>query len=132
MLDADHPIEPDFEFIRYSQGTVRHRFFPFGAEENQELTPAQTSVWFIIGQAAKLVSATNAAANSSHPAYVTAQKSRADQAREALNKVRDIPAVEALLSDPSDANGTKLAQALEGMDLTAKIDPLLPDKSSYK
>ena len=28
MLDAGHPINPEFELVAYSQGQVRHRFYP--------------------------------------------------------------------------------------------------------
>jgi len=56
MLDAGHPSEPDFELVRYSQGTVRHRFYPPDYSKNAEMSPAELARLFVVGQAAKLVS----------------------------------------------------------------------------
>ena len=41
MLDAGHPSEPEFELVRYSQGTVRHRFYPPDYSKNAEMSPAE-------------------------------------------------------------------------------------------
>lgn len=57
MLDAKHPLEAEFELVRYSQGSVRHRFYPPNVNVNAEMTPAQLARMFAAGQAAKLVSA---------------------------------------------------------------------------
>ena len=132
MLDAKHPFKPDYEWVRYSQGTVRHRFYPPAITDNSEMTPAEISRWFIIGQAAKLVSATAAMNKSDHPAYKEGQKKRAELARAGLSAVKDVPEVAALLADPSETNARKLTAAIEKQDLSAKVKSLLPAKDSYK
>jgi len=132
MLDAGHPSEPEFELVRYSQGTVRHRFYPPDYSKNAEMTPAELARFYVIGQAAKLVSATAAASKSSHAKYVALQKKRAQDARSALQNVSDVPEVAALLSQPTADNGRKLADALKNRDVSAKVKALLPAKNSYK
>ncbi len=130
MLDAGHPGEPEFELVRNSQGTVRHRFYPPNVNVNAEMTPAELSRLFIVGQAAALVSATGAVAKATHPKYVALQKKREQDARAALQGVADVPEVKALLAAPSHDAGRKLAEALKGKDLSAKVK--LPAKSTYK
>jgi len=132
MLDAGHPSEPDFELVRYSQGSVRHRFYPPDYSKNAEMTPAELARFYVVGQAAKLVSATAAASKSGHAKYVALQKKRAQEARTALQNVSDVPEVAALLSQPSADNGRKLADALKNRDVSAKVKALLPAKNSYK
>lgn len=129
MLEAGHPGEPEFEFVRYSQGSVRHRFYPPDFNKNAEMTPAELSRHFIIGQAAKLVSA-EGAAQSSNAQYAALQKKRAADARAALQPVADLAEVKAVLDRPSADNGRKLADALKGKDLSAKVK--LPAKTTYK
>lgn len=130
MLDAGHPGEPEFELVRNSQGTVRHRFYPPNVNTNAEMSPAELSRMFIVGQAAALVSATGAAAKATHPKYVALQKKREQDARAALQGVADIPEVKALLASPTHEAGRKLSEALKGKDLSAKVK--LPAKSTYK
>src|SRR5882724_868353 len=132
MLDAGHPSEPDFELVRYSQGTVRHRFYPPDYSKNAEMSPAELARLFVVGQAAKLGSATGAAGKSSHPKYSALQKKRAQDARSALQTVADVPEVALLLQQPTSDNARKIADALKSRDVSAKIKPLLPAKSSYK
>jgi Cytochrome c554 and c-prime len=132
MLDAKHPFKPEYEFIQYSQGTVRHRYYPPNVTDNAQMTPAELSRWFVIGQAAKLVSATAAMNKSDHPVYKDGQKKRAELARVALTSVKDVPEIAAFLADPSEANARKLAAAVEKQDLSAKVKALLPAKDTYK
>src|SRR5437870_7904207 len=132
MLDAGHPSEPDFELARYSQGTVRHRFYPPDYGKNAEMSAAELARLFVVGQAAKLVSATAAAAKSSHPKYSGLQKKRAQEARSALQAVADVPEVATLLQQPTPDNARKLADALKNRDVSAKVKALLPAKPSYK
>jgi cytochrome c554/c'-like protein len=132
MLDAGHPSEPDFELVRYSQGSVRHRFYPPDYSKNAEMSPAELARLFVVGQAAKLVSASAAAGKSSHPKYSALQKKRAADARGALKAVADVPEVAALLQSPSAENARKVADALKNRDVSAKVKTLLPPKSSYK
>jgi len=130
MLDAGHPAEPEFELVRNSQGSVRHRFYPPNVTTNAEMTPAELSRMYIVGQAAVLVSATQAVAKAKHPKYVELQKKREQDARAALKGVADVPEVKALLDKPSPEAGRKLSDALKGKDLSAKVK--LPQKSTYK
>lgn len=127
MLDAKHPLEPEFELVRYSQGTVRHRFYPPNVNVNAEMTPAELSRMFVIGQAAKLVSATTAMGASTHAGYKEAQRKRADSAKDAL---KSVPEAAALIASPTEANARKFVAGIEKQDLTGKVT--LPSKSTYK
>lgn len=132
MLDAGHPGEPEFELVSYSQGSVRHRYYPPNVNVNAEMSAAELARLFIVGQAAKLVSATVAAGKSSAPKYAALQKKREQDARTALQVVADMPEVKAVLDKPSADAARKLADALKGKDLSAKVKSLLPAKSAYK
>jgi hypothetical protein len=132
MLDAGHPSEPEFELVRYSQGTVRHRYYPPDFSKNAEMTPAELARLYVTGQAAALVSASAAASKSSHPKYSALQKKRAADATRALQAVADLPEVAALLKAPNHDNARKLAESIKTKDLSAKIKGQLPAKSSYK
>ena len=131
MLDNGHPLKPGWEFVEYSQGSVRHRFYPRFGGANQETTDAEKSQIYIIGQAAALVSATKAASNSDHPKYKAAQQERIATATAALDLIKgDVPEAGKLLSDPSVENGRALWEAIKGKDLTGAVGSKLP--SSYK
>lgn len=132
MLDAGHPLNPNFELVKYSQGQVRHRFYD-NVKDNEEMTPAELSRWFVTGQAASLVQAENAMKKSAGEKYVAAQKKRAEMARKALGAV-DLPEAKALLSDPSEANARALVGKIyaEQMDLTGQVGSMIPPKSEYK
>lgn len=130
MLDAGHPIEPDFELVAYSQGSVRHRFYPPNVDTNAEMTAAETAELFAIGQMAKLVSATGAANKSSHETYKAAQSERAKDAKAALAPLSGIGAVKAFLAAPDEAKARAAVDAIKGQDLSSKLK--LPAKSSYK
>lgn len=132
MLDAGHPLKPEFELVRYSQGSVRHRFYPPDVSKNKPLDKAGLSRLFIEGQMAKLVSATQAASKSKHPKYAAAQKKRAADARSALAKVKSVPAMKAFLSRPSDASARAVEAAISKKDLSGEVGGLLPAPSSYK
>ncbi|MEX2615010.1 MAG: multiheme c-type cytochrome [Alphaproteobacteria bacterium] len=127
MLDAGHPIKPEFELVSYSQGTVRHRFYPPDVTVNKEMTPAELSQMYVVGQAAALVSATKAMSKSDHAKYKEAQEKRIATATTALNAVKaQVPEAGALLADPSVANGRALAAAVKGKDLTGAVGDMLP------
>ncbi len=127
MLDAGHPLKPEFELVSYSQGTVRHRFYPPDVTVNKEMTPAELSQMYVVGQAAALVSATQAMSKSDHAKYKAAQEKRIATATAALNAVKgEVPEAGALLADPSVANGRALAAAVKGKDLTGAVGGMLP------
>lgn len=130
MLEAGHPAEPEFELVRHSQGSVRHRFYPPNINTNAEMSAAELARLFIVGQAAKLVSATEAGGRGGDAKYTAMQAKRAQDAKSALQAVADVPEVKALLDKPSADAGRKLADALKGKDLSAKVK--LPAKNTYK
>ncbi len=132
MLAAGHPINPDFELVRYSQGSVRHRFYPPDTTVNAEATQQELVRTFVIGQAAKLVSATLAQAKSNYPAYQEAQKKRASDAIAALSAVKSVPEAAQLVASPTDENARKLVTVIADKDLSGEVGSLLPDKATYK
>lgn len=134
MLEAGHPIEPDFELVRYSQGQVRHRFYPPDVTTNAELDKAGLAQLFVEGQAAKLVSATEAktrVSKSANEQYKSAQLKRIADAKSALSKVK-LPEAAALIENPTRANAKALVAAIKGQDLSTSVGSLLPDPSTYK
>lgn len=132
MLDAGHPLNPDFELVRYSQGSVRHRFYPPDFSVNGELDEAGLSEAYIQGQAAKLVSAAGALGKTDNTKYVEVQKQRVADASAALSALASVPEAQALVSDPSEANARALVDAIVGKDLSGEVGGLLPDPSIYK
>ena len=129
MLGAGHPINPEFELVKYSQGSVRHRHYPPDMKTNAEMTPKEQAEFFVIGQAAALVSATSVMSKSSEAKYIEAQKTRAENAKAAL---AGVPEAADLLASPSRANALKLAAAIAGKDLTGAVGSKLPAKGDYK
>ncbi len=115
MLGAEHPINHSFEIVLFSQGSMRHWV--------KDLSPARLAKLFVAGQAAKLVSATEAAAKTEDAKYKAAQVKRAADARTALAAV---PQAAALIESPSDANARKMMQAIGQQDLSGPVDGLIP------
>lgn len=133
MLDADHPIEPDFEIVRYSQGKLRHRFVPPDVEKNSELDAKGTARLFLGGQAAMLVYATAAKDKTGHEKFTKAMQQRIKTARSNLALVKDkVPEAAALLLAPTKDNALKFEAAIEDMDLSAAVSGAVPEKSDYK
>lgn len=132
MLDAGHPLKPEWEFIQYSQGTVRHRLYPPDITVNREMTPQELARNIVIGAAAKLVSAKAALAKSKHPLYQTAQKQRLNDATAVLSAVKSVPEAAALIAAPTEPNALKLVAAIAGQDLSGEVGHLVPDPSTYK
>lgn len=132
MLDAGHPLKAEFELVKYSQGTIRHRFYN-SQSDNETMSDAEKSRWFVTGQAASLVQAVNAMSKTDHAKYVGVQKERAEQAKAAL-KATGLPEAEALIADPSEGNARKLIAKIYGeqIDLTGKVGSMLPAESEYK
>jgi septal ring-binding cell division protein DamX len=129
MLGAGHPINPDFELVKYSQGSVRHRHYPPNMKVNAEMTSKEQAEFFVIGQAAALVSATGVMSKSSELKYVEAQKKRVENAKAALSGVSE--AAE-LLASPSRENALQFAAAIADKDLTGIVGSKLPAKKDYK
>jgi hypothetical protein len=132
MLGAGHPINPDFEAVKYSQGSVRHRYTLEDIENNREMTEPEKAELFVIGHAAALVSAKEAMSKSDEPKYTEAQNKRAENAKAALSLLSDIPEAAALMAAPSRENAHKLVNAIAGKDLTGKVGSKLPAVADYK
>ena len=132
MLDAGHPLKAEFELVRYSQGSVRHRFYPPDVMVNAELNAADLAEAFIQGQAAKLVSATGALGKSDNAKYNAVQEQRIADSTAALTALASVPEAAALIADPSDASARALIDAIAGKDLSGEVGGMLPDPSTYK
>jgi hypothetical protein len=127
MLDNGHPLNPDYEVVEYSQGSVRHRFYPPNITENRVMTKIEMSRFYVIGQAAALVSAKEAIKKTKHAKYVDAQNKRIAKATAILSKV---PAAAAFIAAPSADTGRALADAIAVKDLTGLVGANLP--TSFK
>lgn len=132
MLGAGHPINPGFEVVKYSQGTVRHRYTPEDLATNREMTDPEKAELFVIGHAAALVSAKEAMSKSSEKKYTDAQSKRAENAKAVLSLLNDIPEAAALVASPNRENALKLVKAITNKDLSGKIGSKLPTKADYK
>ena len=129
MLDNGHPLNADFELVKYSQGSVRHRFYPPDVSKNKEMSNVEKARLYVIGQAAALVSATVASSKSSHPRYKAAQTKRVATAKSVLEKIKIlVPEADAIIQSPSKATGRILAKALKDKDLTGIVGDKLPKK----
>ncbi len=115
MLEAGHPINPSFEVVMFSQGLMSHW--------QDKRSPAKLAQLYIAGQAAKLVSATKAAANSADAQYKAAQTKRADEAKAALQSV---PQAAALIQSPSDDTARKMMQDIGEQDMTGVVGGQIP------
>lgn len=128
LLDAGHPINPDFELVRYSQGSVKHRFYPPDTSVNADMTAPELANLYVQGQAAALVAATASLDKSGHADYQAAMQQRIDTARAAL---ANVPGADAFLADPSASGAQSLIDSLEGQDLTGAVGDRLPSADSY-
>jgi hypothetical protein len=129
LLDAGHPINGDYEIVRYSQGSVRHRFYPPNVKTNAKMTMAELSNFYAVGQLVSLVDAHEAMRKSSHPRYRAALQKRIDLAKKVI---ATLPATGGVLDSPSEANARKVLNKIAERDLSAQIGGFLPAESSYK
>jgi len=125
MIEAGHPINPDYELVRYSQGTVRHRFYQ-NQDKNEEMTQAELARWLISGAAVKLVSAKANEKKSDNAKYQDAQKKHIASATAVLSAVKSVPEAAALIAAPTEANAQKLIAAVASKDVSAEVKDLLP------
>lgn len=132
MLDAGHPAIADWEMVQWSQGAIRHRFYPPKMTENAEMTPPELARMFVTGQAAKLVSAAAVLGKVDNPKYKEFQEKRMAMAKDALSKVTSVPAAKALIDKPTSENARKLVDAIADKDLSGEVGALLPAKTTYK
>ncbi len=115
MLGAGHPINQNFEMVMFFQGKITHSF--------KKPSPARLANMFIAGQAAKLVSATAAAATAGDVDYKAAQTKRANDARATLKVV---PQAAALIASPSDDNARAMMQKIGPQDLSGLVGGMIP------
>jgi len=131
LIDAGHPINGDYELVKYSQGQVRHRFYPPDVTVNQEMSNSELANMFLTGHAVGLVYATNGIAKSDNAKYKAEMQKRVDAATKALGAVKgQIPAASKLLSSPNEGNARSFITEITGKDLSAAVGAMLP--SSYK
>ncbi len=131
LIDAGHPINGSYELVKYSQGQVRHRFYPPNITENQKMNKAELSRMFLTGHAAGLVYATKVLESADNAKYKAAMEQRVVDAKKAIGAAKgSIPAAGALLSSPTEANARKFVAALQGKDLSGAVGGMLP--SEYK
>ena len=121
MLEAGHPINQSFEIVMFSQGKMHHSL--------DKLSPAQLADLFVAGQAAKLVSATEAAAKTEDAKYKAGQTKRAADAQAVLQA---LPEAAELIASPSEANARKMMEAFGGKDLSGAIGGQIPCAGSDK
>lgn len=132
LLANDHPVAKDYELVKYALGSVRHRFYGPDVSINKPMDKVEAARFFVTGQAAKLVSATTAAARSDDAAYKALQQGRAAEAKKALSAVKSVSEAAALVSNPTRAAAKKLVTAIAGKDLTGEVGSMLPAASEYK
>jgi cytochrome c2 len=131
LIDAGHPINGDYELVKYSQGQVRHRFYPPDVTVNQEMSKSELANMFLTGHAVGLVYATNGIAKSDNAKYKAEMQKRVDAATKALGAVKgQIPAASKLLSSPNEGNARSFITEITGKDLSAAVGAMLP--CSYK
>lgn len=129
MLELGHPVVSDWEIVRYSQGSIRHRFYPPDMTVNTEMSQSELAELYLIGQAAKLVSAAGASGKSDSEKYKEFQNARAAAAKDVLS---NIGAASSLIANPTEDEARAFVAAIKGQDLTGEVGALLPAKSDYK
>jgi len=131
LIDAGHPINGDYELVKYSQGQVRHRFYPPDVTVNKEMSKPELANLFLTGHAVGLVYATNGIAKSDNAKYKAEMQKRIDSAAKAIGAVKgQITSANKLLSKPSDEHARSFINEIAGKDLSAAVGGMLP--SSYK
>ena len=115
MLEAGHPLNQSFDVVMFSQGLVRHW--------REARTPAKLARLYIAGQAAKLVIASEAAANLDNAQYAAVQMKRANDAKAVLQSAAQAAV---LIQSPSDANARKMMQDIGQQDLSGAVDGQIP------
>ncbi len=129
LLNAGHPINGDYEIVRYSQGSVRHRFYPPNIKTNAKMTRAELANFYAVGQLVSFVDASGAIKKSSHPAYQKALKKRLERAKSAI---ASLPAAGGILGSPKVAQARDIAGRIGSTDISGAMGPFLPAESNYK
>lgn len=129
MLDAGHPINPAFELVKYSQGSVRHRFYEPDTTVNAEMTQQELASLYLEGQIAQLLAAHKGLQKSSNEQYTVAMQLRANNAKQALSS---IDGSAAFTGSPTEASARALVETIKSKDYTDKVANKLPKPSDYK
>ena len=129
MLELGHPVVSDWEIVRYAPGSIRHRFYPPDMTVNAEMSQSELAELYVIGQAAKLVSAVGASEKSDSVKYKEFQNERATAAKDALS---NISAASSLIANPTEDEARAFVAAIKGQDLSGEVGAMLPAKSDYK
>ncbi len=133
IIGAGHPIHAKFELVGYSQGTVRHRFYPPNVKDNQVLSGPGLARLYAAGHAAALVAATEALKKTDNAKYVGVQKKRVATAKQALQAIKgSVPEAGALLASPTDATARAFIAAIKDKDLSGALGGMLPKTDAYK
>ncbi len=133
MVGAGHPIRAEFDLVGYSQGSVRHRFYPPNVTDNQAMSGPELARLYAIGQAAALVAATEALKKTDNAKYVGVQKQRVATATKALQAAKgSVPEAGALITSPTDAAARAFVAAIKDKDLSGALGGMLPKKDAYK
>ena len=132
LLAAGHPSGADFEFVRYSQGSVRHRYYPPDFEINQEMSNELLARVFVIGQTVQIVQSQSLVNTLREGSFVNQQQKKIERARQILQKVSHIAEVRTFLDSPSEANGRAILGAIMPVDLYPQVGSELPSKGDYK
>jgi len=133
MVGAGHPAGSQFELVRYSQGTVRHRFYPPDVTKNAQMNPAELSRLFLTGHAAALVQTAGPLGKSTNAKLQKTLDETRNAARSALEAVKgQVPEAATLLATPTPANGRAFVAAIATRDLSGAVGSRLPAPSSYK
>jgi cytochrome c2 len=129
LIDAGHPINGSYELVKYSQGQVRHRFYPPNVTKNQKMNKAELSRLFLTGHAAGLVFATKVLKTADNAKYKAAMEQRIASAKKAIGAAKgSVSQAGALLSSPTESNARKFVAALQGKDLSGAVGGMLPSK----
>lgn len=129
LIDAGHPINGEYELVRYSQGQVRHRFYPPDVTKNKVMTKAEMSTMFLTGHAVGIVYASTGISKSSNATYKGEMQKRIDAAKKAIGAVKgSVPSAGALLSKPTESNARKFVADIQGKDLSGAVGGMLPSK----
>jgi hypothetical protein len=130
MVHMGHPMNDDYELVRYSQGTVRHRFYPPQLAVNKEMTPEELARLYITGQAAKLVSAQQAWSRSDDAGFRRIQSRQIEEAKKALSGPATATQAAELLKRADLDAALKLISEISGQDLSRELENRLPKKKS--
>jgi hypothetical protein len=133
MLENKHPLEKDFEVVKYSQGKIRHRFVPPNVNDNSKLDSAGIARLYISGQMAALVASNAVKTKVENAKFQAAQKYRIDNSIKNLKTIEAaLPALKTFLAGPSADTARAVVEAMKDKDLSKTVAPLLPKESDLK